>query len=140
MAFLEHLLLVVTACCYPLPAQKFEKTRVPVNSTRLGGTYGLDLSTSFSQSDFECLKGQGYNFAIIRAYRSTGESYIIFCAGWAVMCVFLQENLIQMPRSALQMQELQAWIMLMCICFHALHVEMQQDKSRTWVRALGFEK
>ena len=36
-------------------------------------TLGLDLSTSTSYSAFTCLKGQGYDFVIVRAYLSYGE-------------------------------------------------------------------
>ena len=74
MAFLKYLLLAAyAALCVALPAQQFKKqSSTGVNSTGIGGTYGCDLSTAFSQSDFQCLKSQGYDFAIIRAYRSTG--------------------------------------------------------------------
>ena len=37
------------------------------------GTYGIDISSYVSQNTFECLKGDGFNFAIIRAYESDGE-------------------------------------------------------------------
>ena len=75
MACLNSLLFLVTcvAVCSALPAQQFRKTSEGRNSTRPSGTYGLDLSTAFSKTDFECLKGQGFEFAIIRAYESTGE-------------------------------------------------------------------
>lgn len=36
-------------------------------------TYGLDVSQSTSQSSFSCLKSNGYNFAIVRVYRSSGS-------------------------------------------------------------------
>ena len=66
----------ITLCC-ALTAQQYKKTGVALKSshniTKTGGTFGLDLSSAFSQSDFECLKNQGYDFAIIRAYQSTGE-------------------------------------------------------------------
>lgn len=35
-------------------------------------TKGVDLSTSTSKSIFSCLKGNGYEFVIVRAYRSSG--------------------------------------------------------------------
>ena len=78
MDLLNCLLLAncITLCC-ALTTQQYKKTGVTLKSdhniTKTGGTFGLDLSTAFSQSDFECLKNQGYDFAIIRAYRSTGE-------------------------------------------------------------------
>lgn len=34
---------------------------------------GIDVSTLVSKSDFSCLKGEGYDFLIVRGYRSTGE-------------------------------------------------------------------
>ncbi|XP_065846642.1 probable GH family 25 lysozyme 5 isoform X2 [Oscarella lobularis] len=34
---------------------------------------GVDVSTIVSKSQFECLKKEGYSFAIVRAHRSTGE-------------------------------------------------------------------
>lgn len=76
MVFRKCLLVVVyVALCSAVPAQQFKKhnaIKSDDNSTRIGGTFGLDLSSAFSKSDFECLKGQGYEFAIIRAYQSTG--------------------------------------------------------------------
>ena len=36
-------------------------------------TLGLDLSTSTSKTAFSCLKSQGYEFVIVRAYRSSGS-------------------------------------------------------------------
>ncbi|CAF1026739.1 unnamed protein product [Rotaria sordida] len=33
---------------------------------------GVDVSTAVTQANFACLKGKGYNFAIVRAYRSSG--------------------------------------------------------------------
>ena len=77
--------LVLAACvalCCALPAQHFTKASPAEsggNSTRVGGTYGLDLSSYFSVSDFECLKKDGFDFAIIRAYRSTGENQSRVC-------------------------------------------------------------
>ena len=37
------------------------------------GTYGIDISSYVSESDFECLKSEGYEFVIVRGYRSIGE-------------------------------------------------------------------
>ena len=36
-------------------------------------TKGIDVSTLVSSSDFKCIKGNGYDFLIVRGYRSTGE-------------------------------------------------------------------
>lgn len=36
-------------------------------------TYGCDVSQATSQSSFSCLKNNGYNFAIVRVYRSSGS-------------------------------------------------------------------
>lgn len=36
-------------------------------------TLGIDLSTSTSKTAFSCLKDQGYEFVIVRAYLSYGE-------------------------------------------------------------------
>ena len=67
------LLAATLAVGAALPAQQFRKSGG--NSTRVaGGTYGLDISSYVSESDFSCLRSQGFDFAIIRAYRSTGES------------------------------------------------------------------
>ena len=33
-------------------------------------TEGIDVSTLVSSSDFQCLKKKGYDFVIVRAYRS----------------------------------------------------------------------
>ncbi len=36
-------------------------------------TKGVDVSSSVSTSDLECLKNDGYEFIIVRAYRSLGS-------------------------------------------------------------------
>ena len=42
--------------------------------TELGqSTKGVDVSTYVSESNCACLKRSGYDFLIVRAYRSTGE-------------------------------------------------------------------
>lgn len=35
-------------------------------------TIGFDISQATSTATYTCLKNQGYSFAIVRAYRSTG--------------------------------------------------------------------
>jgi len=35
-------------------------------------TYGVDVSQSTSTSSFQCLKSNGYNFAVVRVYQSNG--------------------------------------------------------------------
>lgn len=42
------------------------------------GTYGLDISSYLSINDFGCLKNNSYQFAIIRAYQSIGETIVIY--------------------------------------------------------------
>ena len=37
------------------------------------GTLGVDVSQPVSVSEFKCLKGSGYDFAIVRAYQSLGR-------------------------------------------------------------------
>lgn len=44
------------------------------------GTYGLDISSYLSINDFGCLKNNSYQFAIIRAYQSIGETIVIYSA------------------------------------------------------------
>ena len=80
-----HVKYFVLAACLALslalPAQQFRKTghKDGRNSTRApSGTYGVDLSSYFGEADFECLKSQGFEFAIIRGYRSTGEPLRLF--------------------------------------------------------------
>ena len=36
-------------------------------------TKGIDVSSPVAKSAFSCLKGEGYDFLIVRGYRSTGE-------------------------------------------------------------------
>ena len=70
------LLAVCLALSYALPVQQFRKTghgKNGGNSTRVSGTYGIDFSSSFTESNFKCLKSNDYKFAIIRGYRSNGE-------------------------------------------------------------------
>ena len=38
-----------------------------------GATKGVDVSTLVYSNDFKCLKDDGYDFVIVRGYRSTGE-------------------------------------------------------------------
>jgi hypothetical protein len=41
--------------------------------TAVYATTGVDVSQSTSQSSFSCMKGYGYNFAIVRVYQSSGK-------------------------------------------------------------------
>lgn len=43
-----------------------------VHTAPVEGTYGFDVSSYLSVSDFSCLLNNSYQFAIIRAYRSIG--------------------------------------------------------------------
>lgn len=36
-------------------------------------TYGVDVSQRTSKSSFECLKSNGYHFAVVRVYQSNGK-------------------------------------------------------------------
>lgn len=78
--FLLASLAVLGAQAMPVvdPPQNYSK---PVNSTRpRAGTYGLDISSYVSVSDFECLKSNGYEFVIVRAYQSLGKLIEAFCS------------------------------------------------------------
>ena len=44
------------------------------NATRIGATYGVDVSQLVGVDAFKCLKGNGYSFAIVRAYQSLCKS------------------------------------------------------------------
>ena len=37
------------------------------------GDFGFDMSSRFTEKQFRCLRCLGYEFVIIRAYRSSGE-------------------------------------------------------------------
>lgn len=37
-------------------------------------TYGVDVSQATSSSSFSCMKSNGYSFAIIRVYQSSGKN------------------------------------------------------------------
>ena len=39
----------------------------------VGGTYGVDVSSAVSPDDFRCLKNNGFEFVIVRAYQSLGK-------------------------------------------------------------------
>lgn len=39
----------------------------------VGGTYGVDVSSVVTIDDFKCLKDNGIEFVIVRAYQSLGE-------------------------------------------------------------------
>ena len=62
------LLAFYAAVCSTLLVQK-----AGAQNPSEGGTYGVDVSTLLSVEDFQCLKSMGFNFAIIRAYRSIGR-------------------------------------------------------------------
>ncbi len=62
------LLFAILGASWAMPADvKMHK------ATQVSGTYGLDLSQYFTVSAFQCLKEKGYDFAIVRAYQSTGK-------------------------------------------------------------------
>lgn len=65
MAYISLLLAFCAAVCSALFVQKA--------SAQNSGTYGVDVSTLLSVEDFQCLKNMGFDFAIIRAYRSIGK-------------------------------------------------------------------
>jgi len=52
------LVLIVTLCYFSAP---------------VFAVYGLDLSAATSQASFDCLKSNGYDFAVARAYQSIGR-------------------------------------------------------------------
>ena len=62
------LLFAIFGASQALPGVGMRKT-----AESSAGTYGVDLSSYFSESDFECLKDEGFNFAIVRAFQSTGK-------------------------------------------------------------------
>lgn len=51
---------------------------IPITSLMptVGGTYGVDVSSSVRQDDFKCLKNNGIDFVIVRAYQSLGQRAI----------------------------------------------------------------
>lgn len=53
-----------------------------VNTTKVGGVYGIDVSVLVSKDTFECLKGEGINFVIVRGYRSIGKRGGCMCSRW----------------------------------------------------------
>ena len=54
-------ILVLTLCCCGLWLREADST------------LGVDISTSTSKTAFSCLKNEGYEFVIVRAYHSNGE-------------------------------------------------------------------
>ena len=42
-------------------------------SSLTSATKGIDVSTLVYSTGFKCLKGDGYDFLIVRGYRSTGK-------------------------------------------------------------------
>ena len=74
-------ILLVASCAHTAPsyyASQLSKHRPlgPANHTRPlpgTGTYGVDVSTLVSESDFTCLKANGFEFAIVRGFQSNGE-------------------------------------------------------------------
>ncbi|KAL5477262.1 hypothetical protein EMCRGX_G024031 [Ephydatia muelleri] len=73
-------ILLVASCAHTAPsyyASQLSKHRPlgPANHTRPlpgAGTYGVDVSTLVSESDFTCLKANGFEFAIVRGFQSNG--------------------------------------------------------------------
>ena len=74
-------ILLVASCAHTAPsyyASQLSKHRPlgQANHTRPlpgAGTYGVDVSTLVSESDFTCLKANGFEFAIVRGFQSNGE-------------------------------------------------------------------
>lgn len=75
------LLLALLAASQAMPAAEMHK------SPQVSGTYGVDLSSYFSASDFDCLKGQGFDFAIVRAYQSYGKPMNKIMFTGQVVCI-----------------------------------------------------
>jgi len=74
--------LLLASSLLLLGAQGMPAEDPPRNYTKLypievgrpkAGTYGVDVSSHVSVSEFKCLKDNGFNFAIVRAYQSTGK-------------------------------------------------------------------
>lgn len=60
---------------------------LPLNTTGLGGVFGIDVSSSISVDTFNCLKNSGFDFVIVRAYQSICKyayvhiMYFTICVG-----------------------------------------------------------
>ena len=79
--------LLLASSLLLLGAQGMPVEEPPKNYTKLypievgrpkAGTYGVDISSPISVAAFSCLKNTGYNFAIVRAYQSTGKSLALY--------------------------------------------------------------
>lgn len=72
-----RLLIAVTFLyLFVLPAATFRHVPLeyPRNETKVkfGGTFGVDVSQPVSTDSFECMKSNGIDFVIVRAYQSFG--------------------------------------------------------------------
>ena len=79
--------LLLASSLFLLGTQGMPVDDPPKNYTKLypiievgrpkAGTYGVDVSSYLSVADFQCLKNTGFDFAIVRAYQSTGKFLIL---------------------------------------------------------------
>ena len=53
----------------------FQERKGALNASNVTITYGLDVSSLVTINSFECLTLGGYEFAIVRGYRSNGKHY-----------------------------------------------------------------
>ena len=73
---MKELFAVTVLCLFVLPAATFKL--VPLEHARnytkpkFGGTFGVDVSQPVSVDSFECMKSNGIQFVIVRAYQSIG--------------------------------------------------------------------
>ena len=69
-AFTSFCLIVLQAAVAyrPVPAA-FGQV---IEGIQVGGTFGVDVSQPVSVDSFECMKSNGIQFVIVRAYQSIG--------------------------------------------------------------------
>ena len=69
----------------PSAVTKFNSSRPHVG----GGTYGVDISSYMSVTDFQCLKKNGFEFVIPRAYQSNGKWWIFSTEVEIIVILFI---------------------------------------------------
>eukprot|EP00731_Ephydatia_muelleri_P036094 Em0201g2a len=70
------LLLLLTIGFERAMAHDFQSN---ITHSSANSTYGVDISSPISETTFSCLIGDGFTFAIVRAYESSG-SLVVYSA------------------------------------------------------------
>lgn len=110
---------------------KLASGEIALTSRSQNGVLGVDVATLTSVAAFNCLKQKGYQYAIVRAYRSFGEAHRVLPN--AGICRLLchahsQVLLTQTPLQLLRTPGQLVCLVLMSTYFHVSNVAIRNPK------------